>query len=450
MQLQITHRFIRSLTTVAILLGAQGAWSYEYEETSPEAVGYDSEKLKRLQETADSLFEDGRIPNYVLALYKDGKRYLEVTRGKTVIPDGRDVDSGTIYHLASMSKPIVTTAVFRLAQEGKININDRLSKYFPAFEQMMVAPDGDFANQFEPAKREITLLDLITHSSGFTYSENIAGYGDVGRTYSELGVFSGSSAGPGAGKTMVEHMETLAEIPLVAHPGEEFNYSVSIDVLGAIIEQVTEMSLADYLSDAIFEPLGMKSTGFTLTEAQANNTSFIYGVEPFGPNPDFKFMGKLGDAEDAIDWKIAPLIPPQAYLREPSFYSGGGGLLASADDFARYLSMVAGNGTVDGVTVLEPEYAEMHKKSLVGFGAEAFAEAFGDAAQYMTFGGGFGIKNQPENPEETDYIFWGGAFNTFFWLDLSDNSSGVFYTAHWPVQYNISDNLEQIVDEARK
>ena len=122
MQLQITHRFIRSLTTVALLLGTQGAWAYEYEETSPEAAGYDSEKLKRLQETADSLFEDGRIPNYVLALYKDGKRYLEVTRGKTVIPDGRDVDSGTIYHLASMSKPIVTTAVFRLAQEGKIDI----------------------------------------------------------------------------------------------------------------------------------------------------------------------------------------------------------------------------------------------------------------------------------------------------------------------------------------
>ncbi|MBL6810179.1 MAG: serine hydrolase [Litoricola sp.] len=444
MQAQMTHRLIRSLTTAALLLGAQGSLGYEYEKTTPEDVGYDSAKLEMLRETADSLFEDGRIPNYVLALYKDGKRFFEVTRGKTVIPDGKNVDTNTIYHLASMSKPIVTTAVFRLAQEGKIDINDKLSKYFPAFKQMMVAPDGDFANQFEAANREITLLDLITHSSGFTYSENIAGYGDVGRTYSELGVFSGS------GKTMVEHMATLAEIPLVAHPGEEFNYSVSIDVLGAVVEQVTKMSLADYLSYAIFDPLGMESTGFTLTETQSNNTSFIYGVEPFAPNPDFKFMGKLSDAEDAIEWKIAPLIPPRFYMQQPSFYSGGGGLLASADDFARYLSMVAGNGTIDGVTILDPEYAEMHKKSLVGFGAEAFAEAFGDAAQYMTFGGGFGIKNQPDNPAETDYIFWGGAFNTFFWLDPLDNSSGVFYTAHWPVQYNISDNLEQIVDEARK
>jgi CubicO group peptidase (beta-lactamase class C family) len=442
-------RFTKGLTILTLSLTMQLSLAYEFVEGSPESVGYDSEKLNELAEIADKLYEDGRIPNYILALYKDGKRFVTLTRGKTGLERGKDITGDTIFHLASMTKPVVTTAVFRLVQDKKISLDDKLSKYFPAFEQMMVAPDGDYNNQFEPAKREITLLDLVTHSSGFTYPENIAGFGDVGKAYSELGIFSTGTLGPGGGKTMIEHMQTLSEVPLVSHPGSEFNYSVSVDVLAAIIEQVTEMSLAQYLQTTIFEPLGMKSTGFTLNAEQVSRTSNVYGAEPFATSDDFKFIGKIGSSESAIDWKIAELIPAKYFMIEPSFYSGGGGLKASANDFARYLSMVAENGSVDGVTILEQRYADLHKTPLGNFDAEAFRFAFGDAAEYMTFGGGFGIKKQPENPSEIDYIFWAGAFNTFFWLDLMDNSIGVFYTSHWPVAFNISDALEEVVDGAR-
>ena len=111
--------------------------------------------------------------------------------------------------------------------------------------------------------------------------------------------------------------------------------------------------------------------------------------------------------------------------------------------------MVANDGVIDGKRILGEEFAKNHKISLVDLESEALANAFGEAAKYMTFGGGFGIKREPDNQTKTDYIFWAGAFNTFFWLDLSDNSIGIFFTAHWPVKYNISDNMEQIVDEAR-
>jgi CubicO group peptidase (beta-lactamase class C family) len=426
------------------------------EEITPEAAGYDSEKLGELYEVADSLYMDGRIPNYVIALYKDQKRFFTASRGKTRLEGGADprlpaglaemlkggssVGPATIFHMASMSKPIVTTGLLRLVEEGKVSLDDPLSKFFPDFAQMMVAPEGDFNNQFEPAKREILVLDLIRHTSGFSYPERIAGFGDVGKLYGELGIFDDRS------RTMAEHMSTLSEVPLVAHPGEAFYYSVSVDVIGAIIEKVSGKDLSSFLSQEIFEPLSMESTGFTIAQQNLSNASDIYGSQPYDPSLQFSPLGRLSDG--SIDWKIQNVIPAAFFQQSPAFYSGGGGILSTADDYARYLTMIANDGTFEGSRILDQQSLETHTKPLIS-DISALARAFGDAAQYMTFGGGFGIKNEPKNLEQVDYYFWAGAFNTFFWIDPSDRSIGLFLTAHWPVQYNISDRLEQIVDEAR-
>jgi len=426
------------------------------EEITPEAAGYDSEKLGELYEVADSLYMDGRIPNYVIALYKDQKRFFTASRGKTRLEGGADprlpaglaemlkggssVGPATIFHMASMSKPIVTTGLLRLVEEGKVSLDDPLSKFFPDFAQMMVAPEGDFNNQFEPAKREILVLDLIRHTSGFSYPERIAGFGDVGKLYGELGIFGDRS------RTMAEHMSTLSEVPLVAHPGEAFYYSVSVDVIGAIIEKVSGKDLSSFLSQEIFEPLSMESTGFTIAQQNLSNASDIYGSQPYDPSLQFSPLGRLSD--ESIDWKIQNVIPAAFFQQSPAFYSGGGGILSTADDYARYLTMIANDGTFEGSRILDQQSLETHTKPLIS-DISALARAFGDAAQYMTFGGGFGIKNEPKNLEQVDYYFWAGAFNTFFWIDPSDRSIGLFLTAHWPVQYNISDRLEQIVDEAR-
>ena len=426
------------------------------EEITPEAAGYDSEKLGELYEVADSLYMDGRIPNYVIALYKDQKRFFTASRGKTRLEGGADprlpaglaemlkggssVGPATIFHMASMSKPIVTTGLLRLVEEGKVSLDDPLSKFFPDFAQMMVAPEGDFNNQFEPAKREILVLDLIRHTSGFSYPERIAGFGDVGKLYGELGIFGDRS------RTMAEHMSTLSEVPLVAHPGETFYYSVSVDVIGAIIEKVSGKDLSSFLSQEIFEPLSMESTGFTIAQQNLSNASDIYGSQPYDPSLQFSPLGRLSD--ESIDWKIQNVIPAAFFQQSPAFYSGGGGILSTADDYARYLTMIANDGVFEGSRILDQQSLETHTKPLIS-DISALARAFGDAAQYMTFGGGFGIKNEPKNLEQVDYYFWAGAFNTFFWIDPSDRSIGLFLTAHWPVQYNISDRLEQIVDEAR-
>ena len=424
--------------------------AYNFEKVSPEEVGYDSVKLSGADTTLIQLYEDGRIPNYVLNLYKDGKLYYSSHRGLTNLEQGQAVDGNTIFHLASMSKPMVASAGFRLVDEGKLRLEDKLSKFFPEFSEMLVAPGGNFENQFEPAKREITILDLMTHTAGFTYPTFLAGFNDVSRAYEETGVFSGFGGG---GRTITEHMSILSELPLVAHPGENFNYSVSLDVLGAVIEKVTGMSLADYLKQSIFDPLQMEDTYFELDPAKLDRTSSVFGVGINGLGLDgkpVKPLGKLRDDPDAINWKIGAIFPATFLTQKQSWYSGGGGLISSANDYARYLTMIANRGSVDGVTVLSNQSANMQIDSLVDLDFEMMREAFGDAYDFITFGGGFGIKREPDNPEVTDYIFWGGLFNTFFWFDPRDDSIGVFLTSHMPPLFNLSDDIEEMVDEARK
>jgi CubicO group peptidase (beta-lactamase class C family) len=430
------------LATASSIAGA-----YEFEQVAPEAVGFDSTKLTQADAKLVQLYEDGRIPNYVLNLYKDGKLYYSAHRGLTNLEQGQPVDGNTIYHLASMSKPMVASAGFRLVDQGKLRLDDKLSKFFPEFKEMLVAPGGNFENQFEPAKREITILDLMTHTAGFTYPSWLSGYNDVSRTYEETGVFSGN------GRTMEEHMSLLSEMPLLAHPGESFNYSVSLDVLGAVIEKVSGQSLADYLKEAIFDPLEMQDTFFVLDPNKLAKTSSVFGVGINGRGLDgnpIKPLGKLRDADDAINWKIGGVIPAAYLTQKPTWYSGGGGLISSANDYARYLTMIANRGSIDGAQVLSAESANMQIDSLVNLDFEMMREAFGDAYDYITFGGGFGIKREPDNPEVTDYIFWGGLFNTFFWFDPRDNSIGVFLTSHLPAAFNLSDDIEEMVDAARQ
>ena len=229
-----------------------------------------------------------------------------------------------------------------MIQDEVLSLDDPLTKFFPQFESMVVAPMGDLDVPFEIARAPITIRNLLTHTSGFTYNPLVLGLGDVAYQYAELEVMSQKVS-------LEENLEMLAQIPLVAQPGASFNYSVSVDVLGAVIEKVTGQRLGD-----------------------------------------------------------------------PTFDSGGGGMYSTAQDFLKYAEMVANGGVLNGVRYLSAETAAIHFQDLMPeLGLEAFEVAFGEAAQYMKFGGGFGIKLEEDGSDRADYYFWGGAANTFFWIDIS-------------------------------
>lgn len=404
-------------------------------------AGFDREKLEAITALVDNLYEDGLIPNYVVDIQRRGETIYHAERGRTTLGTGSPVNSDTIYAIASMTKPIVSTAILRLIQEGRIQLDDPLMKFLPEFESMLVAPGGSLSSTFEEASGPITIRHLLTHTSGFTYPPAVLGVGDVAEQYAEIGLV-------GNGATSIqEFTELLAQLPLVAHPGETFNYSVSVDVLGAIIEKITGQRMGDYLDEIIFKPLGMKDTAFEVASDDRVRFARIYAPStPNNPAPFFE--------ADPIKWQISETLYFDRNFEQMGvrgdWDSGGGGLYSTVRDYQTYAAMVANRGELNGVRILNEDIADIHFQDLMpGLGLEAFQAAFGDAASSMKFAGGYGIRMKDDGSGDPDYYFWGGAANTFFWIDADDGSTGTFFTHVAPIRYNLIDQIEQIVDEAR-
>ena len=403
---------------------------------------YDFEKLGEIQSTFDAAYEDGVIPNYQFGLFDSAGLVYEATRGKTRIDGGQDVTLDTINWMASMTKPIVSAAIIRLVQDGQLSLDDTLGKYYPEMDNVLVAPGGSYDATMQELKTPITLQHLISHTSGLTYFTSVTGVGDVAKQYDEFGVMM--CRGPG-GKTLQEHMEFLAELPLISQPGEEWHYSVSIDVLGALIEKVTGKRLSEYLEQTFFEPLKMNDTGFYIPAEKSAQIATVYMAK------EATEIDGVADAEGIVRklkpstfWGTADTSKP------PSCDSGGGGIYGSVNDYGRFLRMLARGGELDGARVLSEQAVEnLFQDQTETLLPEAFSRAFGDdVSSFMKFGAGFGIKMS--NQTEVDYYFWGGAANTFFWLDRDNDAAGVFATQLSPSAYNVSDMIEEMVDQAKR
>ncbi len=404
---------------------------------TPLQAGYNAQALQAITAKLNPIYESGRIPNYVVLLAKKGRIFFSAVRGNIAVDSSIPASENTVYWLASMTKPVVSTVIFQMIEEGRLTLDDELNEYFPIFDDLLVAPGGSFESSFEELARPITIRDLLTHTSGFTYGERIIGLGDVATQYDELGVMSPEN-------TMATNIELLAEMPLIAQPGTTFNYSVSTDVLGALLEKIEQKPLGQVLRERIFTRLDMQHSGFLHQNLPPGaEIARIYGP----PSPGQRPLGNIED--DGISWRIT-IAEREKLLTNYKFYSGGGGLWSSAADYLKYLSMIASHGRMDEQQILGKAYVDQQKTNLVpGLELSAFRRNFGEAARLMTFGGGLGIKNQSEAAKEVDYFFWGGAANTAFWFDPIDESVGVFLTSHYPGQYNFTDELEDIVDGAR-
>lgn len=438
---------------IALALGLflpLGAISFEFEKIEPEKAGFDSQKLSKITGKFEELYQEGRIPNYVMGVYSGANNIYLAQNGHTSITGGEKVDENTIYWLASMTKPVVSTAIMRLVEEGKLSLDDPLSKYFPEYADMLVAPGGSYNATLEPAKTPITLRHLITHTAGLTYSPAVSGVGDVAEQYDEfnaMGCIRITSAG--ADREIVSLEEEaifLAQLPLIDHPGESWNYSVSVDVLGAVIERVTGKRLGDYLDELIFSPLGMTNTGFEIPPEKASNSADMYSTATPAQQASLSYDGD-------IPWKLVPNSNWDFKAYERKCDSGGGGLFSSVEDYAKYLTMIANDGELNGYRVLSKESIDEHLKDQTSqLMPEAFRRGFGeDASSYMKFSAGFGRKldvDQVSGIETVDYYFWGGAANTFFWLDKENKTVGVFATQLVPSLYNINNDIESIVDGA--
>ena len=352
----------------------------------PSGLGLSESGLARLRRVLTREIERKRLPGAVAMIARQGKLGFLEAFGVQDPASGAPMQNDSIFRIYSMTKPVVSVAIMMLVEEGRLFLADPLSKYVPAFADPKVAVERDGRVELVPAERPITIQDLLRHTSGLTYE--FVGTAAVQRMYLDKKL-------PSTDQTNADQVERLASLPLFSQPGKQWDYSRSTDVLGRIIEIVSGETLGEFLRQRIFAPLGMNDTGFHVpTEKQSRI------AEPFAKDPD------SGEAVRLLD------------IRRPArFESGGGGLVSTLPDYARFLDMLAAGGTCEGQRLLARKTIDLMRSDHLGpnvrRGSELLQPGHG-------FGLGFAVRTEPGMsvmPGSVGLYFWGGIAGTTFWID---------------------------------
>lgn len=350
----------------------------------PEDAGFSSQRLERLLSQTKADVESKRIPGAVLLIARNGKVVLHDAIGFQVRSSATGMKKDSIFRVASMTKPITSVAIMILAEEGKIDIGAPVAQYLPEFKDVKVGVE-----QAAP-KRPMTVQDLLRHTSGLTYG--IFGNSPVDELYKKSGMFFA--------KSLTDMVARIAKLPLAHHPGEFWEYSVSTDVLGRIVEVVSDMELDRFVAERITKPLTMPDTAYYLTAAQS----------PRFARPDTAISLSIGD----------PTV-------KPAVLSGGGGMYSTAGDYARFCQMMLNGGELDGVRILSPKTVTLMTSDQLPPGIERHTSvaiglnAFGPTPEMGTgFGLGFAVRTSPGRnpvPGSVGDFSWAGITGTYFWVD---------------------------------
>jgi CubicO group peptidase (beta-lactamase class C family) len=396
---------------------------------SPEEVGFLSTRLKRLSDRLEEGVQKGEIPGAVVLIARNGKIVMFDAFGFRDREAKAPMKTDTIFRIASMTKPIVSVAAMILAEEGKLSLAEPVSKYIPAFAETKVAverknPDGTVEQGLEPQIRPMTIQDLMRHTSGLTYGA--AGFNKVKQSYVDMKVNDPS-------QTLEQMAEKLSKLALLYQPGTHWEYSMSTDVLGRVIEVASGMPLDKFIEERITKPLRMGDTDFNVSADKKDR-----GARPQKEGPKNE-VPPIPDVTLKTTWK-----------------SGGGGMVSTAADYARFLQMFANGGQLDGVRLISRKTIDLmtadHLPPDIVMGADMWRfEALEPSARMgQGFGLGFAVRNeQGRNPlpgSPNDY-YWGGAWGTYFWHDPRERMYVVFMmqspASRLPYRYLLRDLVYQ-------
>ena len=389
----------------------------ELPTAAPDAVGLSPARLDRLTPALQKLVDDGKIAGGVAAVARRGKVAYVGSFGYRNLETKEPMTEDTIFAIASMTKPITCVGFMRLVEQGKIGLDDPAAKYLPELKDVRVLgdPKEDTQNVVAtvPARRAITVRDLLAHTSGFSYGGSMGNDDRLGKSYARARVQDRGM------KTIAEQVERLGKVPLAHQPGEGWTYGLSHDVLGRIIEVVSGQSFDAYLNEHIFAPLDMHDTFFRVPEGKRDRVATIYRANEQGT--------------------LTPL--PHHYGSE-TFFSGGGGLFSTARDYTRFAQMLQNEGTLEGVRILKPETIALMTTNQIGDHS-----AFG-----MKYGLGFGLLLTREPNQDKPVLgryFWGGFYSTNFWVDPRNELVAVIMTQVLPTNHGGADAVfRQVVDAA--
>ncbi len=360
---------------------------------APALVGLSAERLERLSTALGAEVARGRVPGAVAMVVRNGHiAYFETFGARDPVakaPMAKD----SIFRIYSMTKPVVSVAAMMLWEEGRFFLDEAIGKYLPELNDLKVAVSRDGTVEHVRTTRKITIQDLFRHTSGLTYE--FRGSGPIHKMYMDAKIYTRN-------QTNAEQTATLGKMPLIHQPGSHWEYSRSTDVLGRLIEVLSGETLGAFLQKRIFEPLSMSDTAFHVPQPKHARLAEAFAKDP-----------ESGGTVQLLEVRTAP-----------KFESGGGGLVSTAGDYARFLQMMLNGGTLDGTRLLSRKTVELmtadHLGDITG-APDLLVPGYG-------FGLGFAVRLHAgisAMPGSVGQYFWGGLAGTTFWVDPAENLFGI-------------------------
>ncbi|HEY6887025.1 MAG TPA: serine hydrolase domain-containing protein [Solirubrobacter sp.] len=395
-------------------------------EIDPAEAGFAADRLARIDRHYQRSVDEGKLSGFLAVIARDGRLVHVAKGGLRDVEAGTPVEDDTIFRIYSMTKPITSVAAMMLWEEGAFELKDPVERFIPAFADARVWAGGSQQKPMTvPAREPVRMWHLLTHTSGLTYGFHYAEPLD--------GIYRdhGYEFGAPQGTDLATATDLFASLPLLFEPGTEFNYSVSTDVLGRVVEVLSGQSLDAFFKQRIFDPLGMPDTAFG--DADPARLAALY--RPGLVREDR--MGQLG-------------------LRMPHFLSGGGGLVSTAADYHRFTSLLLGGGELDGTRLLGPRTLRLMGRNHLPGGAELKAVARPTISETQNDGMGFGLgfsvvldQAKTKTAGTTGELAWGGLASTAFWVDPAERVTAQFFTQLIPSStYPLRSQLRQLTYQA--
>jgi CubicO group peptidase (beta-lactamase class C family) len=396
------------LSTLFLMLSVFFACTLMAQKIEPaanvSASGFSANRLKRIDEQMNDWVKKGWVSGTVGLIIRNGKIVYYKAAGYNDIAAKTLMKKDDIFRIASQTKAITSVAVMMLYEEGKFLLDDPISAYIPAYANETVLDkfnEADTTYTTVPAKRQATIRDLLTHTSGIGYAQ--IGSKEANAIYAKNNITAGVDV---SGDKLSDAMSRLGKLPLMHQPGEKFTYGLNVDVLGDLVEIWSGMSLDNFFRTRIFEPLGMSDTYFNLPANKASRLVNMYSEDSTGT------LQKLtGEALGGhVDYP----------LRRKSYFSGGAGLSSTAYDYAVFLQMMLNGGTYNGKRLLSRNTVRMMTMNQIG-DVPLGNDKFGLGFSVVT------AKGSGATPAQEGTYSWGGAFKTSYWVDPKEKMVIVFY-----------------------
>jgi len=373
---------------------------------SAEALGFDAQRLARLDTYMSKTASDGRVAGIMYLLARHGQVVDEKSYGVRSLATGAPMSRDTIFRFYSMSKPITGVAMMMLFEEGRWRLDEPITDFIPEFRSLkvMTGKNADGTLALEAVKRPPTMRHLMSHSAGFGYG--LFDQDPVDKLYREKNVLGANG--------LADMIKRTADIPLMYQPGTRWSYSSAVDIQGYIVERLSGQKFGDFLQQRIFKPLKMTDTAFFVPREKASRLAAVYA-----PN---LATGKIEEAKQLFG------VPMPTYLEPPALESGGGGLVGTITDYARFAQMIANKGELDGVRLLSPASVELmgtnalsHEVLARGDGLAIIGLRFDETTG---FGLDFQVMTDPRGAghlEGKGTMSWEGAAGTWFWVDPAND-----------------------------